>query len=627
MAQGNIDVYEEISKEELQRRKKIRELATKTFLNFLFAEIVGFGFGVPLASTLAVIYGNIADIFMEIYFMPIVIVTIVVVLFVAYPTNLYLTRQLIKTIFNPTIENAQKFSLMAGKVSLYASINLIIRMSIGGLIADAWGVVKQGEFVLDRFITLGISPIVGAFVAGIVFYFVNQNIFSKFNMEIIRISQMEEVERSLETKMLLSISNIFPGFISFAVLVVSLILIVGYLFNATITGMLIITVIGGITITVLLYFYVSSVLKTIKNIAEATKALGEKGGKVVVPMIYDIDRTVLLIREYLEKTSEKQEEILGKVPDVKKIEKLEFFNSLLETRLKKLINELKKAKVHEVGIVEVRKTLEFASSNIRGIANMLVELENNITMLVQEFSRFDENVRDLNDLENREIIKVEEVKAEFVKVTEVLEEVRKAVESVKESALLVVPKVEEFEKVANDVEVVFINFKLEMVRIGYPPEFKVLSDKLGKELERIESVSSSIREQASEISNVNEKIMEGLRETSVVLEMAESLFENIKSLANTEEKEGILLEINSFKEKLEMFVVVLKKVRQITETNRFILTCVQGIDSYLEKVRTMNKVVSEFASTLSNSLELLHDNIKLTQKVEEEIKTLRKING
>lgn len=627
MAQGNIDVYEEISKEELQRRKKIRELATKTFLNFLFAEIVGFGFGVPLASTLAVIYGNIADIFMEIYFMPIVIVTIVVVLFVAYPTNLYLTRQLIKTIFNPTIENAQKFSLMAGKVSLYASINLIIRISIGGLIADAWGVVKQGEFVLDRFITLGISPIVGAFVAGIVFYFVNQNIFSKFNMEIIRISQMEEVERSLETKMLLSISNIFPGFISFAVLVVSLILIVGYLFNATITGMLIITVIGGITITVLLYFYVSSVLKTIKNIAEATKALGEKGGKVVIPMIYDIDRTVLLIREYLEKTSEKQEEILGKVPDVKKIEKLEFFNSLLETRLKKLINELKKAKVHEVGIVEVRKTLEFASSNIRGIANMLVELENNITMLVQEFSRFDENVRDLNDLENREIIKVEEVKAEFVKVTEVLEEVRKAVESVKESALLVVPKVEEFEKVANDVEVVFINFKLEMVRIGYPPEFKVLSDKLGKELERIESVSSSIREQASEISNVNEKIMEGLRETSVVLEMAESLFENIKSLANTEEKEGILLEINSFKEKLEMFVVVLKKVRQITETNRFILTCVQGIDSYLEKVRTMNKVVSEFASTLSNSLELLHDNIKLTQKVEEEIKTLRKING
>jgi hypothetical protein len=626
MAQGNIDVYEEITKEELQKRKKIRELATKTLLNFLFAEVIGFGFGVPLATVLAILYGNIADIFMEIYFMPIAVITVVVVVFVAYPTNLYLTRQLIKTIFNPTIDNAQKFSLIAGKVSLYASINLVIRISIGGLIADAWGVVRHGEFVLNRFITLGIAPIVGAFVAGIVFYFVSQRIFSKFNTEIIKMSPIGEVERCIETKMLLSTSGVFSGFISFTVFLVSLILSIGYLFNATISSMLIITVIGAITIAILLYFYTSSVSETVKNLAEATNVLGKKGGKLIVPTIYDIEETVLLVRDYIEGVNENQKKILEKVSSVEKVKRLEAFNSLLEIKLKKLINELRRTKVNEEGVIEVRRTLEFTNNKLRGTVNKLVELENNITLLVQEFNRFEEAIRDLSNLEAIEHEEINEVKAQFSRVIHMLGEVRKAVESVKESALLVVPRVEDFEKVANSVEVVFINFQLEMARIGYPLEFKVISDRLGKDLERIENVSLSIREQALEISKVNELIIEGLREMSVVSDVAESLFQNVETLAK-KEKEEFSLGMKEFRKILEVFEGILKEFRRrMVESNRLILTCVQGIDNYLEKVRAVNKVVSDFSRELSDSLALLSDNTKSIQKVEEEVKTLRKIN-
>jgi hypothetical protein len=626
MAQGNVDVYEEITKEELQKRKKIRELATKTLLNFLFAEVIGFGFGVPLAAVLAILYGNIADIFMEIYFMPIAVITVVVVVFVAYPTNLYLTRQLIKTIFNPTIDNAQKFSLIAGEVSLYASINLVIRISIGGLIADAWGVVRHGEFVLNRFITLGIAPIVGAFVAGIVFYFVSQRIFSKFSTEIIKMSPIGEVERGIETKMLLSTSGVFSGFISFTVFLVSLILSIGYLFNATMSSMLIITGIGAITIAILLYFYTSSVSETVKNLAEATNVLGKKGGKLIVPTIYDIEETVLLVRDYIEGVNENQKKILEKVSSVEKVKRLEAFNSLLEIKLKKLINELRRTKVNEGGVVEARRTLEFTNNKLRSTVNKLVELENNITLLVQEFNRFEEAIRDLSNLEAIEREEINEVKAQFSRVIHMLGGVRKAVESVKESALLVVPRVEDFEKVANSVEVVFINFQLEMARIGYPLEFKVISDRLGKDLERIENVSSSIREQALEISKVNELIIEGLREMAVVSDVAESLFENVETLAK-KEKEEFSLGMKEFRKILEVFEGILKEFRRrMVESNKFILTCVQGIDNYLEKVRAVNKVVSDFSSELSDSLALLSDNIKSIQKVEEEVKTLRKIN-
>ena len=626
MAQGNVDVYEEITKEELQRRKKIRELATKTLLNFLFAEVIGFGFGVPLATVLAILYSNIADISMEIYFMPIAVITVVVVVFVAYPTNLYLTRQLIKTIFNPTIDNAQKFSLIAGKVSSYASINLVIRISIGGLIADAWGVVRQGEFVLNRFITLGIAPIVGAFVAGIVFYFVSQRIFSKFNTEIIKMSPIGEVERGIETKMLLSTSGVFSGFISFTVFLVSLILSIGYLFNATMSSMLIITVIGAITIAILLYFYISSVSETVKNLAEATNVLGKKGGKLIVPKIYDIEETVLLVRDYIEGVNENQKKILEKVSSVEKVKRLEAFNSLLEIKLKKLINELRRTKVNEGGVVEARRTLEFTNNKLRGTVNKLVELENNITLLVQEFNRFEEAIRDLSNLEAIERDEINEAEEQFSRVIQMLGEVRKTVESVKESALLVVPRVEDFEKVANSVEVVFINFQLEMARIGYPLEFKVISDRLGKDLERIENVSSSIREQASEISKVNELIIEGLREMAVVSDVAESLFENVETLAK-KEKEEFSLGMKEFRKILEVFEGILKEFRRrMIESNRLILTCIQGIDNYLEKVRAVNKVVSDFSSELSDSLPLLSDNTKSIQKVEEEVKTLRKIN-
>ena len=626
MAQGNVDVYEEITKEELQKRKKIRELATKTLLNFLFAEVIGFGFGVPLAAVLAILYGNIADIFMEIYFMPIVVTTVVVVVFVAYPTNLYLTRQLIKTIFNPTIDNAQKFSLIAGKVSLYASINLVIRISIGGLIVNAWGVVRQGEFVLNRFITVCIALIVGAFVAGIVFYFVSQRIFSKFNAEIIKMSPIGEVERGIETKMLLSTSVVFSGFISFTVFLVSLIISIGYLFNVTMSSMLIITVIGAITIAILLYFYTSSVSETVKNLAEATNVLGKKGGKLIVPTIYDIEETVLLVRDYIEGVNENQKKILEKVSSVEKVKRLEAFNSLLEIKLKKLINELRRTKVNEGGVVEARRTLEFTNNKLRGTVNKLVELENNITLLVQEFNRFEEAIRDLRNLEAIEREEINEVKAQFNRVIHMLGEVRKAVESVKESALLVVPRVEDFEKVANSVEVVFINFQLEMARIGYPLEFKVISDRLGKDLERIENVSLSIREQALEISKVNELIIEGLREMAVVSDVAESLFENVETLAK-KEKEEFSLGMKEFRKILEVFEGILKEFRRrMIESNRIILTCIQGIDNYLEKVRAVNKVVSDFSRELSDSLALLSDNTKSIQKVEEGVKTLRKIN-
>ena len=626
MAQGNVDVYEEITKEELQKRKKIRELATKTLLNFLFAEVIGFGFGVPLAAVLAILYGNIADIFMEIYFMPIVVTTVVVVVFVAYPTNLYLTRQLIKTIFNPTIDNAQKFSLIAGKVSLYASINLVIRISIGGLIVNAWGVVRQGEFVLNRFITVCIALIVGAFVAGIVFYFVSQRIFSKFNAEIIKMSSIGEVERGIETKMLLSTSFVFSGFISFTVFLVSLIISIGYLFNVTMSSMLIITVIGAITIAILLYFYTSSVSETVKNLAEATNVLGKKGGKLIVPTIYDIEETVLLVRDYIEGVNENQKKILEKVSSVEKVKRLEAFNSLLEIKLKKLINELRRTKVNEGGVVEARRTLEFTNNKLRGTVNNLVELENNITLLVQEFNRFEEAIRDLRNLEAIEHEEINEVEEQFSRVIQMLGEVRKAVESVKESALLVVPRVEDFEKVANSVEVVFINFQLEMARIGYPLEFKVISDRLGKDLERIENVSLSIREQALEISKVNELIIEGLREMAVVSDVAESLFENVETLAK-KEKEEFSLGMKEFRKILEVFEGILKEFRRrMVESNRIILTCIQGIDNYLEKVRAVNKVVSDFSRELSDSLALLSDNTKSIQKVEEGVKTLRKIN-
>jgi len=626
MAQGNVDVYEEITKEELQNRKKIRELATKTLLNFLFAEVIGFGFGVPLATVLAILYGDIADIFMEIYFMPIVVATVVVLVFVAYPTNLYLTRQLIKTIFNPTIDNAQKFSLIAGKVSLYASINQVIRISIGGLIVDALGLVRLGEFVLNRFITLGIAPIVGAFVAGIVFYFVSQRIFSKFNAEIIKMSPIGEVERGIETKMLLSTSGVFSGFISFTVFLVSLILSIGYLFNATMSSMLIITIIGAIKIAIILYFYTSSVSETVKNLAEATNVLGKKGGKLIVPTIYDIEETVLLVRDYIEGVNENQKKILEKVSSVEKVKRLEAFNSLLEIKLKKLINELRRTKVNEGGVVEARRTLEFTNNKLRGTVNNLVELENNITLLVQEFNRFEEAIRDLRNLEAIEREEINEVKAQFNRVIHMLGEVRKAVESVKESALLVVPRVEDFEKVANSVEVVFINFQLEMARIGYPLEFKVISDRLGKDLERIENVSLSIREQALEISKVNELIIEGLREMAVVSDVAESSFENVETLAK-KEKEEFSLGMKEFRKILEVFEGILKEFRRrMVESNRIILTCIQGIDNYLEKVRAVNKVVSDFSRELSDSLALLSDNTKSIQKVEEGVKNLRKIN-
>jgi len=626
MSQDDVGLYEELSEEEIKRRETIKRLSIKTLSDFLMAEIIGFGFGVPLAVILAILYGNIADIFMEIYFMPTAVVTVVVTLFVAYPTNLYLTRQLIKTIFNPTIENAQKFSLVVGKVSFYAFINLVIRISIGGFVADIWGVIRQQGFVLDKFVTLGIAPVVGAFVAGVVFYFVSQNILSKFNIEVAKLSQVQESKLKISYGKLLPISDVFSSMITGMIFLVSLIISIGYFFKVSLLSVLIIVGVGAIMVGVLVYFYVSCTKQVITNLKELIRLFGKKEGKVHLSLVYDIEESAFVLKEYLDNLNLRHATLMSLAEKLlDKPTKIDVSNMRIQTKLRSLIHLVRRYKISNVDTTGMRKIVLPILNNLKEISNKLIEIESNISFLSQQLK----NLRTESESVIQQLSGVEQ-KILFTKDTlshsvELIGEIKESANVLREIALSVIPKTRDFLKIANEIEITFINFQLEMSKINYPLEFKTISDQLNKNLRRIEEVTFSINEQVSEISKLNESIVSSLNEMVVSIDYASSFFENIIAYARQIQSSEFAQSSKSVQSYFEKLTSQAQDVKlKLSSSYKILYESLQLIEHLPSSINSFNKGVSALINDLENSSSTIEENGKMLQELESKLSVFKK---
>ncbi|MGB9621678.1 MAG: hypothetical protein ACPL4C_04485 [Brevinematia bacterium] len=470
--------------------KFIKSVSLKILLKFLGAEFIGFGFGVPLAVILAIGYGNIADIFMDVYFVPIVITTVIVVLFVALPTNIFLTRKLIKVILNPTFSNIKEFSIDLPSIPITAALNLFLRISIGGFIADVWGYLIHSGISTEQFIALFSAPIYGAFSAAVIYFFVLQMILASFN---IKLREYIKFDRSeiLDIK-LLSFVRIYPSLIAFSLLLAFSLISLGEILKAGFWGYVLISLSMFITVSVV-FFFANKVLNI--SFSNAYKILSEwySSKKTVVLMgLYDIEEVIRSLESYSIFYIELESELVDYSRYIKNVLEVMELNNKKLFSYQIAFNKVNlDQKLEPPDYSSIRNDFDRLASSLREVSSSISTFNANSSKFSSLLSGFSEEILSIVDVIRAYLNRVGslsfQTSSEPLKIIE--SEVDYLVAFTKDQVL---KNLSQIEKISKDMEMIFLNFQLEMSKIGYLEEFRAISSQVNKVLRSLNDLIKNI---------------------------------------------------------------------------------------------------------------------------------------
>lgn len=568
----------------------IRRVSLKTLIQFFTAEIVIFGFGVPIAVIIAIGYGNIADIFMEVYFLPVVITTVFVVLFVAFPTNLYLSRELIKVALNPSLNNVKNFIFSIPRIPLYASINLLFRISIGGLIVDIWGLARVGNVSLETFVALFISPIVGAWTASIIYFFILQYILENYSVKMKDFVFLTGRSELLKIRPL-SMKVVYPTFISLTLIMSSLLIASGKLLGATLWGEILIISSAVFVLALLLSMSYIIMRKVVSNIQDILENWKEQKEKFSLYGLYDIEDVIRRLYELNTLSSSVEKELITllnasqKLPEKIISSSKEIILSLISFKNKL---EVKKFTIDIPNYSESRK--EISQINVY-LSNLLSEFSN----LKSELDSLKFIISTVN---TDEAINLSlEIKKDYLSVVNELSSLSKFLSGIEQttsylinvSKNVIISNIEKIESYSKEIEMIFINFQLEMAKIGYPDEFKFISLQLSKILSRISELSKNLRSITFEFENSIKK-----------------LYDDIKKVFVSYDSEYLLL--SGFGEKIT------KSSESVVEINNSI----QKANSFVKEIKSFEKLNFQELQNFTNNITAIFSRLTLTGKIVEE---------
>ncbi|MCS7299416.1 MAG: hypothetical protein RMJ37_05610 [Spirochaetia bacterium] len=571
-------------------RDYIRKVSLKTLINFFSSEIIGFGFGVPVAVIIAIGYGNIADIFMDVYFLPVAVMTVVIVTFVAFPTNVFLVRHLIKFILKNDIESFKEFLFSTSKIPLYASINLFFRITIGGLIADIWGFVRHGDVSIQTFIALFISPTFGAWTASIVYFFVLQNILGDYNVKMSKYISIKSKSEIIKHGRL-SIRFLYPTFITLTILMSSLIISSGSTLGAAAWGQVLIAI---ATITVLSLLFMTSHI-TLRKLFNSVNYVLENWSEVKQSSpsfgMYDIEDIIRNLHQ-LNQLSKYADETLKEI--VKSTQNIP----------DKILSSLKIIE-NAINTIRTKQDIRIGLTSYQDVKK---ELSRTNTLVIEFSERSSDILSYLNSLKKRtsgdiqgflsEIKSFPQVVGELKKIGSLISDMSRFLSVIEQNVSymsgvsrdVVMSNFVKVEKYAKDMEMIFINFQLEMAKVGYPEEFRFISLGLSKLLNRMSEIARDVR-------NVSHEFETRIKE----------LYDNIKTVFVMYDAEGLV--ISGLNEKTDVVWNHLKNFSEQTEK----------FSEDLEGVKLLDKPLVQRLVDGSNSLNVTLNKISLDRKRVEEV--------
>ncbi|MEN2998010.1 MAG: hypothetical protein ABDH28_03115 [Brevinematia bacterium] len=492
-------------------KRYVRKVSIKTLLNFFSAEVIGFGFGVPIATVIAIGYGSIpGDIVVGIYLFPIVVTTVFVVLFLAFPTNLYLIRRLVKIIFEPTYENIKTFVLSDSRIPLYASINLFFRIVMVGIIVNIWGYMRQyGNVAMETFLATTISPIFGSWTASIVYFFVLQNILGSYNVKMkdfIHLSKKSEISKIKH----LSMKTVYPPFIAVTLSMCSFLIVSGNLLGAGTWGMVMIILSCIIVVSLLLiasYITMTKVLHNITYILDHWEEQREKFSSYGLYDVEEVSRKVYELQLYYSHIESILRRIVESSKDIP--DKLLSSSRAVSLSISSFIPKFDVKKLRLPQYQEIRKE----TSNLNSFVSELIQkfgfLYSQVGYFKSAFSLNLSNSKELVELISQAQNLLSLVYTHVSSLSKLLlgiEENTSYMSLV--SREVIISNISKIERYSKEAEMVFINFQLEMAKIGYPGELGSISLQLSRVLGKISSLSKLIKNSAVSFENLAKRLYE-----------------------------------------------------------------------------------------------------------------------
>ena len=594
----------------------IRKVSLETIIKFFNAEFIGFCFGVPLAVVIAIGYGNIAEIFMDVYFWPVVITTIFIVTLVALPTNIYLIRDLIKNFLSPSLENLKKFSFSISRIPLIAAINLFFRISLGGLIADIWGFYTHGNVSNETFIGLFVSPTFGSWTASIVYFFALQNILASYNLKVRKYISITKRSELLKLKPL-SMRSIYPLFISLTLFLSSGLIASGKLLGAGFVGQILIIVSTLIVLSLLISASYFTMKRVIGNINEILSSWEESKEQLGIYGLYDIEEVV------------------------RDVYQLQVFSSHIDETLKRLIEEAKgipekilsSSKIVIFGLNTFKSKLNLESikfldyqvykkdfGQVNVFAKECVEVNEkivgNINSLIMNFSssseliKGGENLWYIKGLEENVLKTSNELSKESI-------EVEKEVKRILSLSDDVISKISVMSKYSKDMEMIFINFQLEMSKIGYPMEFRFISMELSKLLDRMEEISKSVRWSIDNFKEMVKEVNVGIKNILVSYESETLVFSDIANKIR-----GIYEVFGEIKEILKD---VIPKVRELKIDVNVLNTVPNELNIVMSNISKIYNLSKEIEDVYNEMYSYINEIQKILNSHTEIVKVIKRI--
>ncbi len=528
-------------------------------IRFFSSELAGFAIGVPVATAYAILLASFPQEKLSGVIQFIALLTFVVVILIALPTNFFLVRKIRKWIGMKGLsreENTQFFYSLV-KLPYRHGMLIFTRVSCGAVIAAIYLYIFANMHIIQCLICLFLS-FYGAYIAGIIAYIIIQNLIKTLAQDIVA---SENIDKSIikEKKYFgIGYSRKVLMFIILPILFTSFSLLFTLFdasFNNTSYKDLLPKFIGALTVNTLtlfagIYLIYYTTKKPMSELESSLVMLSSHSGDLTQIIPTDLSDEFAYLSHLINESNKNIRRIIMKVKDnaVVTIQSMDTVRGLIGSAQESIIERSKssldvknKSDNQNSYALKAVETMTGISTQIKKISSKSSDFRNNINELLTQIDSSNVNIKNLN-----------KKSSDFLEIIKSLE---KSIEESKSKANSIMEEVDRILEGSN--QIYNISYMIE----GTANQINILAMNASIEASHAGQYGKGFAVVAREIKKLSETTRDNVRNTNDLLKNLKITTEksNENALNATKDLEAVLKNFTGIQDFYEQIDITLKK--------------------------------------------------------------------